>query len=34
MGISPIPAIHKVLEHTGLNKEDVDVWEVSMLTGD
>lgn len=28
MGISPIYAIPKVLEHSGLTKEDVDVYEV------
>ena len=28
MGISPIYAIPKILEHVGLSKEDVDVYEV------
>jgi len=28
MGISPIYAIPKILDHVGLNKEDVDVYEV------
>lgn len=28
MGIAPVVAIPKVLEMTGLAKEDVDVWEV------
>ncbi|RPD62965.1 thiolase [Lentinus tigrinus ALCF2SS1-6] len=29
MGISPVAAIPKVLEMTGLSKEDVDVWEIN-----
>ena len=32
MGIGPVPAIRKVLELTGLKKEDVDVWEASIGT--
>lgn len=28
MGISPVAAIPRVLEETGLTKEDVDVFEV------
>ena len=32
MGIGPVPAIRKVLELTGLKKEDVDVWEASIRT--
>lgn len=30
MGIAPVAAIPKVLEQTGLAKEDVDVYEVGM----
>ena len=30
MGISPVAAVPKVLEQTGLNKEDVDVYEVRL----
>ncbi|KAH9849785.1 thiolase [Lenzites betulinus] len=29
MGIAPVAAIPKVLEKTGLQKEDVDVWEIN-----
>lgn len=29
MGIGPVAAIPKVLAQTGLNKDSVDVWEVS-----
>lgn len=29
MGIGPVPAVNKLLEKTGINKEDVDVWEVN-----
>ncbi|THH06918.1 hypothetical protein EW145_g3744 [Phellinidium pouzarii] len=29
MGIGPVPAIQKVLAHTGLKKDDVDVWEIN-----
>ena len=31
MGIGPIFAIPKVLKQVGLEKEDVDVWEVRCL---
>ncbi|MBL4899620.1 MAG: beta-ketothiolase BktB, partial [Colwellia sp.] len=29
MGIGPIPAVKKLLEKTGVNKDDIDVWEVN-----
>ncbi|PCI52891.1 MAG: acetyl-CoA C-acyltransferase [Gammaproteobacteria bacterium] len=29
MGIGPIPAVNKLLEKTGINKDDIDVWEVN-----
>ncbi|KAF8501926.1 Thiolase, N-terminal domain-containing protein [Gautieria morchelliformis] len=29
MGIGPVVAIPKVLAHTGLNQEDIDVWEIN-----
>lgn len=29
MGIAPVVAIPKLLESTGLNKEDVDLWEIN-----
>jgi acetyl-CoA C-acetyltransferase len=29
MGIGPTPAVHKLLEKTGINKDDIDVWEVN-----
>jgi acetyl-CoA C-acetyltransferase len=29
MGIGPIPAVNKLLEKTGVNKDDIDVWEVN-----
>ncbi|EIN13707.1 putative 3-ketoacyl-CoA thiolase B [Punctularia strigosozonata HHB-11173 SS5] len=29
MGISPIAAVSKILDDTGLRKEDVDVWEIN-----
>ncbi|KAL5535556.1 hypothetical protein ACEPAF_3650 [Sanghuangporus sanghuang] len=29
MGIAPIPAINKILEQSGLRKEDVDTWEIN-----
>ena len=32
MGVGPIPAIRKVLERTGLTKEEVDVYEVDHST--
>jgi Thiolase, C-terminal domain len=32
MGIGPVVAIPKVLAHTGLNQEDIDVWEVRAVT--
>lgn len=31
MGIGPVPAIKKVLETTGLKKEEVDVWEARFI---
>lgn len=31
MGIGPTPAIEKVLSQTGLQKEEVDTWEVSQF---
>ena len=31
MGISPAVAIPKVLAHTGLKKEDIDIWEVRIV---
>lgn len=30
MGISPVAAVSAVLEKTGLSKEDIDVYEVSL----
>ena len=29
MGIGPVPAVNKLLEKTGVNKNDIDVWEVN-----
>jgi acetyl-CoA C-acetyltransferase len=29
MGIGPTPAVRKLLEKTGINKDDIDVWEVN-----
>ena len=29
MGIGPVVAIPKLLENTGLRKEDVDLWEIN-----
>ena len=29
MGIGPTPAVKKLLEKTGINKDDIDVWEVN-----
>jgi acetyl-CoA C-acetyltransferase len=29
MGIGPIPAVKKLLEKTGINKNDIDVWEIN-----
>ena len=29
MGIGPIPAVNKLLEKTGINKDDIDVWEIN-----
>lgn len=29
MGIGPVPAVNKLLEKTGISKDDVDVWEVN-----
>lgn len=29
MGIGPIPAVKKLLEKTGIDKDDIDVWEVN-----
>lgn len=29
MGIGPVPAVKKLLEKTGINKNDIDVWEVN-----
>lgn len=29
MGIGPMDVIPKVLEHTGLTKDDIDVWEIN-----
>ncbi|OUS25125.1 acetyl-CoA acetyltransferase [Thalassotalea sp. 42_200_T64] len=29
MGIGPIPAVNKLLEKTGINKNDIDVWEIN-----
>lgn len=31
MGISPIAAVPKILEQTGLTKEDIDIFEVSSI---
>ncbi|WP_348389542.1 acetyl-CoA C-acyltransferase family protein [Thalassotalea nanhaiensis] len=29
MGIGPVPAVNKLLEKTGINKNDIDVWEIN-----
>jgi len=29
MGIGPVPAVKKLLEKTGINKQDIDVWEIN-----
>ena len=29
MGIGPVPAVNKLLEKTGISKDDIDVWEVN-----
>lgn len=29
MGIGPVPAVRKLLEKTGVSKDDIDVWEVN-----
>lgn len=29
MGIGPVPAVNKLLEKTGVSKDDIDVWEVN-----
>ena len=29
MGIGPVPAVNKLLEKTGVSKNDIDVWEVN-----
>ncbi|QBY05473.1 acetyl-CoA C-acyltransferase [Thalassotalea sp. HSM 43] len=29
MGIGPVPAVEKLLAKTGINKDDIDVWEVN-----
>jgi len=29
MGIGPVPAVNKLLEKTGIDKNDIDVWEVN-----
>ena len=29
MGVGPVVAIPRLLEHTGLKKEDVDLWEIN-----
>ncbi|TWX64365.1 acetyl-CoA C-acyltransferase [Colwellia demingiae] len=29
MGIGPIPAVNKLLEKTGVSKDDIDIWEVN-----
>jgi acetyl-CoA acyltransferase 1 len=31
MGISPVAAVPKILEQTGLTKEDIDIFEASLL---
>ena len=29
MGIGPVPAVNKLLEKTGISKDDIDVWEIN-----
>ncbi|KGJ98554.1 acetyl-CoA C-acyltransferase family protein [Thalassotalea sp. ND16A] len=29
MGIGPVPAVNKLLAKTGINKDDIDVWEIN-----
>ena len=29
MGIGPVPAVNKLLQKTGINKDEIDVWEVN-----